>query len=427
MPGWTAAIEANNERKLFEPRAACLTHNMLHCNRRAAMAARTVSRTSHEPPTVALMLQGGGALGACHIGAYQALAEHDLHPDWVAGISIGAINAAIIAGNRPEHRVERLAALWEAISWPDLPTKLALTPWQTLHNVASNAEALLFGQPHFFTPRPVNPLLLPQAPAQQVSFYDTTPMLFTLRRFADFSLINSGSIWLSLGATNLATGDLEFFDNHRQTIGPEHVLAGGSLPPGFPATEVNGKLYWDDGCVSNTPLDAVIDEPGHSHMVVFLIDLWDSAGSPPQTINAVLWRAKQIQYASRTAHQVDAVATKVNLLHAVRLLKAAGVPDVAAVPDDPALTERRLDIVHIVYRPGVDQIPNSDAEFSRSSIAERREAGYRDMHAALPAEPLLRQERPAHLGALVHRVERGTVTTRPEPNLRTMIDRPAAA
>ena len=391
------------------------------------MAARTVTRSSREAPTLALMLQGGGALGAYHIGAYQALAERDLHPDWVAGISIGAINAAVIAGNPPEHRVERLAALWEAISWPDLPTKLPLSAWQTWHNMASNAEALLFGQPHFFTPRPVNPFLMPPTTPQQVSFYDTAPLLFTLRRFADFSLINSRIIRLSLGATDIATGDLEFFDNHRQTIGPEHVLASGSLPPGFPATEVSGKLYWDGGCVSNTPLDAIIDEPGHPRMVVFLIDLWDAAGPSPQTINAVLWRAKQIQYASRTAHQVDAVATKLNLRHAVRLLKAAGVPDVSAVPDDPVLTERRLDIVHIVYRPGVDQIPNSDAEFSRSSIAERREAGYCDMRAALAAEPWLRQEMPAHLGALVHRVERGQVTTRPEPNLHTTTDEPAAA
>jgi NTE family protein len=373
------------------------------------------------------MLQGGGALGAYHIGAYQALAENNLHPDWVAGISIGAINAAVICGNRPEHRVERLAALWAAISWPELPTSLAMSPWQTLHNLASNAEALLFGQPNFFAPRPVSPLLLPQAPPQEVSFYDTTPLLFTLRRFADFSLINRRAVRLSLGATNIATGDLEFFDNWRQTIGPEHVLASGSLPPGFPATLADGKLYWDGGCVSNTPLDAVVDEPGHPRMVVFLIDLWNAAGPPPRTINAVLWRAKQIEYASRTAHQVDAVATKVNLRHAVRLLKAAGIPEAAAVPDDPVLRARRLDIVHIVYRPSEDQIPNSDAEFSRSSITERRDAGYRDMRAALAAAPWLRQQLPAHLGALVHRVERGKVTTRPEPNLHSTTDKPAAA
>ena len=396
------------------------------------MATQSRSRPVREAPTVALMLQGGGALGAYHIGAYQALAEHNLHPDWVAGISIGAINAAIIAGNRPEQRVERLTALWEAISWPDLPTTLPLAGWQTLHNMASNAEALLFGQPNFFTPRPINPVLLPPVAPREVSFYDTTPMLFTLRRFADFSLINGRAIRLSLGATDIATGALEFFDNHRQTIGPEHVLASCSLPPGFPATEVNGKLYWDGGCVSNTPLDAVVDEPGHPRLVVFVIDLWEAGGPAPQTINAVLWRAKQIQYASRIARHIDAVATKVNLRRAVRLLKAAGVPDVAGVPDDPLLsdpllTARRLDIVHMVYHPGEDQIPNSDAEFSRSSIAERREAGYRDMRVALAAEPWLRQEMPAHLGALVHRVERGRAVTRPEPNLRTMTDTPAAA
>jgi NTE family protein len=376
---------------------------------------------------MALMLQGGGALGAYHIGAYQALAEHRLHPDWVAGISIGAINAAIIAGNRPEDRVERLTALWEAISWPELPAGLAPAPWPMWHNIASNAEALWFGQPNFFRPRPVNPFLVPCATPQEVSFYDTTPMLFTLRRFADFARINSRTTRLSLGATDIATGDLEFFDNYRQTIGPEHVLASGSLPPGFPATLVDAKPYWDGGCVSNTPLDAVVNEPGDRHLVVFVIDLWNAAGPAPQTINDVLWRAKQIQYASRIAHQIDAVATKVNLRHAMRLLKRVGAPQVAAVPDDPAPADRRLDIVHIVYRPAADQIPNSDAEFSRSSIAERRASGYRDMRAALLAEPWLRQQVPAHLGALVHRVEREMVTTRPEPNLRTMTDKPAAA
>jgi NTE family protein len=370
------------------------------------------------------MLQGGGALGAYHIGAYQALAEHDLHPDWVSGISIGAINAAIIAGSPPDDRVEHLAAWWEAISWPDLPAPLALTPLQTLHAMASNAEALLFGQPNFFTPRPVNPYLRPPSPPQEVSFYDTTPLLLTLRQFADFALINRRAVRLSLGATNIATGALEFFDNHRQTIGPEHVLASGSLPPGFPATLVEGTLYWDGGCVSNTPLDAVIDAPGQPRMVVFLIDLWDAAGPPPETMNDVLWRAKQIQYASRTAHHVDGVATKVNLRHAIRLLKAAGAPQVAAVPDDPAPTTQRLDIVHIMYRPAAGAIANSDAEFSRSSIAGRRAAGYRDMQAALAAEPWLRQEMPAHLGALVHRVEGGTVVTRPELNLRSLSDRP---
>jgi NTE family protein len=369
-------------------------------------------------PTFALLLQGGAALCAYHIGAYQALAEHGLHPDWVAGISMGAINAAIIAGNRPEDRVERLTQLWEAISWPELP-KPPFEPWQTLQKLASNAEALLFGQPNFFTPRPVNPMLIPRAEPQVVSFYDATPMLFTLRRFADFALINGSTTRLTLGATNIATGNLEFFDNHRQTIGPEHVLASASMPPGFPATVVGEKLYWDGGCVSDTPLDAIVDEPGHPRMVVFVINLWGAAAPPPQTINGVLWRAKEIRYASGMAREINAVATKVNLRHAVRLLGAAGVPEAAAVPDSPVLRKRRLDIVHIAYRPDADHIPNSDAEFSRSSIAEHQATGHRDMSAALAAQPWQRQEMPAHLGALVHRVERGKVITRPEPKLRS--------
>jgi NTE family protein len=373
------------------------------------------------------MLQGGGALGAYHIGAYQALAEHGLHPDWVCGISIGAINAAIIAGSAPDHRVQRLAAWWDAISWPDVPRPLTLPPWQTLHNVASNAEALWFGQPEFFAPRPLNPWLRPPLPAPEVSFYDTTPLLRALPQFADFALINRREVRLSLGATDLATGAQAFFDSYRQTIRPEHVLASCSLPPGFPATAVDGGLYWDGGCVSNTPLDAVIDAPGHPHLVAFLLDLWDAAGPPPETMNEVLWRAKQIQYASRTAHHVDQVATKVNLRHAVRLLQAAKAPQVADVPADAVGSVQRLDIVHIVYRPDSGVIANSDAEFSRSSIAERRAAGHRDMQAALTAEPWLRQEVPAHLGALVHRVEDGQVVTRAEPNLRTLTDRPGGA
>jgi len=316
--------------------------------------------------------------------------------------------------------------MWSAISRPDFAPDFAtpfdLTQLRVLQNMASNACALAFGQPNFFTPRLINPFLVPSAPAQAVSFYDTTPMLLTLLQFADFQRINEKSVRLSLGATNIATGNLDFFDNTRDVIRPEHVLASGSLPPGFPATQVGDNLYWDGGCVSNTPLDAVVDAPDHAHLVVFMIDLWDAAGRPPQTMNEVLWRAKQIQYASRTAHHVDAVATKINLRHAVRLLKEAKVAEVAAVPDDPVLHARRVDIVHVIYHPSAEQIPNSDAEFSRGSIAERRAAGYHDLKAAIAEAPWLRQEVPAHLGALVHRVEHRRVRTLPEPNLHSMTD-----
>ncbi|MBP0588165.1 patatin-like phospholipase family protein [Paraburkholderia sp. LEh10] len=390
------------------------------------MSPSTVSHLKPQGSKIVLALQGGGALGAYHIGAYQALAEHNLHPDWVSGISIGAINSAVIAGNPPEERVAKLDELWRAISWPDL--LLGFTQWRLLQNMVSNAWALTFGQPNFFRPRPINPFLVPSTPAQSVSFYDTTPMTTTLRHFVDFARINERHVRLSLGATNVATGDIKFFDNTCDVIGPEHVLASGSLPPGFPATQVGPDLYWDGGCVANTPLDAIIDESDHPHMVVFMIDLWKGAGEPPRSMNEVLWRAKQIQYASRVARHIDAVATKVNLRHAVHLMKRANVAEVAAVPDSPLLRKGRLDIVHVTYHPGPDQIPNSDAEFSRASIAERREAGYRDLKAAIADAPWLRQELPAHLGALVHRVERQRVTTLPEPNLKSMDARePAAA
>jgi NTE family protein len=376
---------------------------------------------------VALVLQGGGALGAYHIGAYQALEEFDMRPDWVAGISIGAINSAVIVGTPPAERVARLSALWETISWPDLAPPAAYRALATYHNWVSNAIALTFGQPNFFAPRLINPLFVPRAPTETVSFYDTSAMLATLSEFADFDLINSGKVRLSLGATNVATGQLEFFDTARMRIQPQHVLASGSLPPGFPATKVGDDFYWDGGCVSNTPLDAVIDEPDLPDTVVFMIDLWGAAGKPPTNMSDVTWRAKQIQYASRTAHHVDAAATKMQLRRAVRLLKGAGAPEGAAAPDAAHLRAGRLDIVHIIYHPGIDQIPNSDAEFSRSSIAERRAAGYHDMKAALAARPWQRTPRAARLGAVVHRVQDRTVTTHQGPNLRSTKDTEAPA
>src|SRR6266545_2227096 len=188
-----------------------------------------------DQPNCILVLQGGGALGAYHIGAYKALAEHDLHPAWVCGISIGAFNAAVIAGNAPQARVKRLDEMWDSISWPSAfpPASNAQLHWW--QNSLSFAEGLWFGQPNFFRPRPFSPWLVPDG-RYAVSFYDTAPMAETLERFVDFALINSGAIRLSLGATEITRGELEFFDNFtkRTRIDPEHVLASGSLPPGFP-------------------------------------------------------------------------------------------------------------------------------------------------------------------------------------------------
>jgi NTE family protein len=353
---------------------------------------------------VALVLQGGGALGAYHLGAFQALATHGYQPDWVAGISIGAFNAAIIAGNDPEDRLDRLTAFWGAISWPDVPFG-NLLPLRLLHNQLSNAEALAIGQPNFFSPRAVSPYFSGDAAATELSFYDTSPMLGTLPKYTSFDRINAGATRLTLGATNLGTGELEWFDNTSpappKPLTPAHVVASGSLPPGFPATEIEGQFYWDGGCVSNTPLEAIAAGQGEEHLLVFVIDLWSLTAKPPSTMNGVFWRAKQIQYASRIKRDVQVVKTAANHAHALNIGKAAGLPQMTGLPPAPALQTGRLDIVHITYQPGADQIPNSDAEFSRTSIAERRAAGLRDMEAALNAAPWT-QPPPPHERARVH-------------------------
>lgn len=390
------------------------------------------ARTRKDKPNCALVLQGGGALGAYHIGAYQALMEHHFEPDWFCGISIGAINATVLAGNPPEKRLESLEALWQAISWPDLlpPVPFNNLTLRTFLNNLSNAQALAFGQPAFFKPRLVNPYMAPAGTAATESFYDTSPLRNTLLQFADFDLINRGKVRLSLGATDLETGELVFFDNKasQKPLGPEHAMASGSLPPGFPASEIDGRFYWDGGCVSNTPLEAVLNDPPSGHTVVFMIDLWSAAGTPPTTMSQVLWRAKQIQYASRTAHHIDGVATKLNLRRAMQMLQQHAPDAVHEISDSVAFADdHRIDIVHLVYHPGEDQIPSSDAEFSRTSIAERRAAGYADMQKAISEQPWLNTEKPAHLSAMVHRVSRKHVTTLPQPNLQTTSDSPAAA
>ena len=230
------------------------------------------------PANCILVLQGGGALGAYHVGAYAALAEREFHPDWVCGISIGAFNAAVIAGNPPAARVARMDELWEFISRPTVFAPFRDPELHWLQNSLSYAHALWFGQPHFFSPRPINPWVAPDGP-HAVSFYDTGPMADTLKRFVEFGLINEAITKLSLGVTEIECGELDFFDNFSgktpEPIDARHVLASGSLPPGFPPIRIGQKWYWDGGCVSNTPLEAVLQDPPKGNAVAFVIDLWN--------------------------------------------------------------------------------------------------------------------------------------------------------
>jgi NTE family protein len=369
----------------------------------AARGRRAAPDQPAGPPKVALVLQGGGALGAYHIGAFEALHAAGFGPDWVAGISIGAFNAAIIAGNDPEDRLEQLSGFWHAISWPELPGLPPFRPLQILHDQLSSAEALAFGQPNFFSPRPINPYLLTDATPGELSFYDTAALHETLPRFASFDRINRKTTRLTLGTTNIASGVLEFFDSHTQPIEVAHVIASGALPPGFPATEIAGKFYWDGGCVSNTPLEALAAAQGEEALLVFVIDLWDAAGVLPNTMNEVFWRAKQIQYAGRAAHDLKIVESVANHLHAQAIARNAALPEMAGLPETLELRKGRLDLVHITYHPGLDHIASSDTEFSRSSIAARRKSGRLDMERALATAPWA-HPMPAHHRARIHHV-----------------------
>src|SRR5271167_4236374 len=240
--------------------------------------------TTQRPPfeRIALILQGGGALGAYQAGVYQALAEANLHPDWVAGISIGAINAALIAGNSPEARVEKLREFWETVSEPPfgMPYIAALEGRDEFtHSVINEVRswgALVGGAPGFFQPRVPPAFLYPNGAPEALSYYDVAPLRATLERLVDFDLIDTGATRFSVGAVNVRTGNFVYFDSTTHQIFAEHVIASGSLPPGFPPTEIEGEHYWDGGLVSNTPLEWVLDSRPGKDTLAFQIDLWSA-------------------------------------------------------------------------------------------------------------------------------------------------------
>ena len=260
---------------------------------------------------VALLLQGGGALGSYQAGVYQALAEAGLHPDWVAGISIGAINSAIIAGNPPERRVDRLRQFWETVSTSPVGIpyfKAAELHDELNHMIINQARAmsvLLFGAPNFFAPRMPPAMLWPGGRADKASYYDNTPLRATLERLVDFDLINNGRMRFSVGAVDVCSGNFTYFDSTTHRIRVEHVMASGSLPPGFPATEIDGEFFWDGGLISNTPLQWVLDNRPRRDTLAFQIDLWNARGMLPKDLIEVEVRHKEIVYSSRTRAATD--------------------------------------------------------------------------------------------------------------------------
>ena len=375
---------------------------------------------------VALVLQGGGALGAYQAGVYEALAEAGIHPNWVAGISIGALNAAVIAGNPPQDRVDKLRAFWETICRPPLlpqaPFNL-LPPqfeaWLTQFgegmraiNAFEAARALFEGQNGFFVPRVPPAWARVQPGPDQASYYDTSPLAQTLAQFVDFDRIHHERqrLRVSVGAVNLRTGNFHYFDTTRDRLQAEHFMASGALPPGFPAVKIGDDYWWDGGLVSNTPLAHVLDARPHKDALVFQVDLWSARGDPPRDLQEVALRQKDIQFSSRTRMVTDLMRERQEHRRMLRELLALLPPgqrdnawarQAAEIADD-----RRVDIVHLIYDDKDCESHFKDYQFSALTMRDHWASGLRDARKSLKKPRWL--ARPAADRSFVtHDVHRG--------------------
>ena len=354
----------------------------------APRLARTKS-SGRRPPfdCIALLLQGGGALGAYQGGVYEALAEADLQPDWVAGISIGAINAALIAGNPPESRVEKLRSFWEQITanpvgyWPP-PVDLGGDFARVWANRWHATAAALLGAPGLFSPRMSHPLWQPDGTPQATSFYDTSELKTTLERLVDFDRINAGEMRFSVGAVNVGTGNFVYFDNRTHQIRPEHVMASGALPPGFPAIEIEGEHYWDGGLVSNTPLQWVLESAERQDTLAFQVDLWSARGQVPRTLGEVATRQKEIQYSSRTRASSDQFRKEQKLRNALADLFSKLPNELRETPEfallNPEAGRKLYNIIQLIYRSKHYEGESKDFEFSSHSMDDHWAAGLND-------------------------------------------------
>jgi NTE family protein len=346
-------------------------------------------RSRPEFERIALLLQGGGALGSYQAGVYQALAEADLHPDWVAGISIGAINSALIVGNPPERRVEKLRAFWETVTRPPMgiPHFASLEIKDDLqHQLINQWRALgtlLWGAPEFFKPRVPPPIFMPAGNPGNLSFYDVAPLKALLESLVDFDRINALESRFSVGATNVRTGNFAYFDNTTHKIDAKHVIASGSLPPGFPAAEIDGEFYWDGGVVSNTPLQWVLDAVPREDTLAFQIDLWSAHGELPRDMIEVDVRQKDIRYSSRTRAGTDQFRKLQAMRRAAAKLLAQMPPEVRQSPEAELLAQaadaKVYNIIHLIYHARNYEGASKDYEFSRRTMEEHWKSGYDDM------------------------------------------------
>ncbi|MEO8169523.1 MAG: patatin-like phospholipase family protein [Oxalobacteraceae bacterium] len=339
---------------------------------------------------IVLVLQGGGALGAYQAGVFHALDEHDLMPDWVVGTSIGAINAAIIAGNDKATRLPRLREFWDRVSHKDGVDMQKIPDQARRINInLSTLDTVMRGVPGFFSPRMFNPFAAGSAvEPEQASFYDTSELHKTLQDLVDFDYLNAGGTTrLTVNAMQVKSGQLASFDSARQTISVEHIMASGALPPGFPPVRVDGELYWDGGLYSNTPLDSVLDDKSYVDTLCFMVDLWSPSGPEPRTFDEVQTRQKDVMFASRTKRHLDTYVQNHKLQQTLRdLHKKLPSKLKSEIPADVLATlgaDHTLHIVQLSYAGRDWGMASKDINFSKGSIEWRWDQGYQDTKRAI--------------------------------------------
>lgn len=339
---------------------------------------------------VVLVLQGGGALGAYQAGVYEAMHEHALVPDWIVGTSIGAVNGALIAGNPEAVRLQRVKAFWERIAHPDPVNMATITDAQRRAQIHLNTlDTVLRGVPGFFKPRWLSGFGygLPVEP-EEASFYDTAPLGDTLRELVDFDYLNGGRrTRLTISAVNVTSGRLTYFDTHHMHVGPDHVRASGSLPPGFAPVRVDGELFWDGALYSNSPLDSVLGELPQGDTLCFMVDLWSAAGAAPVTFDEVRTRQKDVTYASRTDRQLADYRRAHHLQCRLRDLYHRLPAEKRSEEEERAMAELGcgcvLHIVRLCYAGRDWHMASKDINFSRGSIEWRWRKGYADTLRAI--------------------------------------------
>jgi NTE family protein len=327
-------------------------------------------------------------------------------PRWVAGTSIGAINAAIIAGNGPEHRVSRLRQFWEGVSSRLLGSPLAEDGTsRRIFNETSAALCAAGGVPGFFEPRIPPAVVMPQGTPEAISVYDTEPLKATLLELVDFDLLNSGAVRLSIGAVQVRSGNMKYFDTASQVIGPEHVMASGALPPGFPPIEIDGEPYWDGGLVSNTPLEYILERTSaREDMCIFQVDLFSAKGCVPKTLFDVAQREKEIRYSSRTRLNTDVFEEQQTIRRAIRHLRTKVPQELSNDPNwqflDSVSCGAAITIVLLIHRRAAYWTQSSDYEFSRYSMEEHWQAGRTDVECTF-SDPAWKNRRRPEEGVMV--------------------------